>query len=744
MATLKHTSIVPNQIVLTTSPISIDASAALDAESAQGAIGVQDQRGTVRLSQSGKRATWRPESPLSEGQHTLIIDGLSTKSGKPINGGVSVPFFAVSSDSPVPSSLRIESMARFSVGSTEVRRIALGKKPRGRFIEVFKTTHQKTGQPRELAFDENGKKVDWKKLRAELMAAQAKKYGKLHPTLHEKLRKIDANKYIDVAVWLQHKEEPEDRLSLGKTQSAGAPSLVMKQRERLYASGKRFCDSVVKDLGGRRMVADDLAPVVFARVPKSAVSALAKRKDVVGLFHHDTKGIDDLEDSIAIANSDDVHTSGNNGSGVKVAVWERGPDDTSKLTIAGFFDPSQSKKSEHSRHTHAIVKNKESGKPHGHAPSCTLYSANDPSLSALRWAVKDQGCTVISQSFHRSSEPGSSGLSFDDIYKDWLALHWPYPTILQAAGNYWNGDPDNINPPSSEYVNHKGYNSLAVGNHNDSASSMSGSSVFRNPAAPHGDRELPEIAANGTAVTTVGLTKSGTSMAAPAAAGITALLQSTHTSLKFWPEACRAILLAGAKRNITGGTWWQDVVAGNDASDGAGAVDAQEGTAIAKNRRSPSSAASRRGWASGKLTSSDFNSSKLSKFSYKIKVPSFFFGPRHVKVALTWTSKITELNLLGIKLPLSSNLTVDLDLKIYDSHGIQVGYSGSWDNSYEVAEFEAKPGETYTIRIRRWSGTDTTWYGIAWTVTGGLSLVNLLMQSNLSSRALRDLQHFGD
>jgi hypothetical protein len=63
---------------------------------------------------------------------------------------------------------------------------------------------------------------------------------------------------------------------------------------------------------------------------------------------------------------------------------------------------------------------------------------------------------------------------------------------------------------------------------------------------------------------------------------------------------------------------------------------------------------------------------------------------------------------------------VDLDLQVFDSQGIQVGYSGSWDNSYEIAEFEGRPGEIYTIKIRRWSGTDSVWYGIAWTVTGGL------------------------
>ncbi|MFN2139018.1 MAG: hypothetical protein ACK2U5_00960 [Candidatus Promineifilaceae bacterium] len=26
------------------------------------------------------------------------------------------------------------------------------------------------------------------------------------------------------------------------------------------------------------------------------------------------------------------------------------------------------------------------------------------------------------------------------------------------------------------------------------------------------------------------------------------------------------------------------------------------------------------------------------------------------------------------------------------------------------------------IRVRRWSGTESTWFGIAWTVTGGLLL----------------------
>jgi Subtilase family len=173
-----------------------------------------------------------------------------------------------------------------------------------------------------------------------------------------------------------------------------------------------------------------------------------------------------------------------------------------------------------------------------------------------------RGCTVISQSFHRDSEQTESAPSFDDIYKDYLALQWPYPTILHAAGN----------GSSTEFVNHKGYNTLTVGSHDDTATAMAGDSVFRNPASTHSDRELPELAANGTAVTLLGQTMSGTSFAAPAAAGCTALMQEADATLQSWPEGCRAILLAGASKNVAGNTWWTDRSAAVDARDGSGSV----------------------------------------------------------------------------------------------------------------------------------------------------------------------------
>jgi hypothetical protein len=458
---------------------------------------------------------------------------------------------------------------------------------------------------------------------------------------------------------------------------------------------------------------------VYAELTREQIDTLAARRDVLALFLHETEGFDDLTNSMGIANSDDVHATGINGSGVNVAIWENAPDDTTNLVIAARFKSSGLTTAQHARHTHGIVRNIEANAPHGHAPSCSLHSANSKDLDALIWAA-NKGCTVISQSFHRSSEPKSAGLSFEDIYKDYLALHWPFPTICQAAGNYWNGDYDNIQPPEDEYVNHKGFNGLVVGNHDDTASAMSGSSVYRNPSSSHGDRELPEIAANGTDVTAVGLTMSGTSMASPAAAGCVALLQHQNSSLKSWPEGCRAIMLAGAKRNVAGNTWWQDVIGNADPADGTGAVDALEGINITKNRRSQNASATRRGWDIGTLRSRDFNADKRSKFVYRVQVPSGFFSPRHVKAALAWDSRVTTFSQFGTPIPISSTLAVDFDLMIYNSRGALVGYSGSYDNSYEIAEFEGMPGETYDIRIRRWSGSDDTWFGIAWTVTGGL------------------------
>jgi len=176
-----------------------------------------------------------------------------------------------------------------------------------------------------------------------------------------------------------------------------------------------------------------------------------------------------------------------------------------------------------------------------------------------------------------------------------------------------------------------------------------------------------------------------------------------------WQEGNRAILLAGATVNVSGNTWQQDMLAGVDASDGTGALNAEESLQIALNKMSLNNSASTRGWNVGTFNNSSFGSGSQpeSIFSYNILVPSI--GDNHVKVALAWNSKVT-------KSPATSELVMDIDILVYDGSNL-VASSASRDNSYEIAEFDGVAGRTYTVKFRRTSGVgEWTYYGVAWSV----------------------------
>lgn len=713
-------NLVRDEILTSHSAIDITTSPNADVDSVVRGVAVRGTDGKVISTRIKGGFKWTSEKGLSPGQHTLVIQPIVNSKSQKLSESLEIPFTVVATNAKVPNNLLIGSFVRLKLVENGVERLSNDKIPDTDYIEFYKATDRKSGKPVSFEIDHKGKQVDGEKILEGHRKKLNSKFGKIHPTLYTLINSRRPPKTVLIDIWYEVEEpeaSPSDRTQ-NECDEASVKKRADEQRKEMYKRSVKFSQSLEDKV--KVVKVDKSAPLITAVVETAAMRELASNKEVAGLLLRETEGIEDLGNSIAIAGSDVVQSGGEDGSGVKVAVWESGPSDTSNLVISDEYKNNPST-SDHSQNVHAIIRNNESGTPNGHAPGCSLYSANDKDRDALTWAVEDKECTVINQSFHRSSEPGSGALSGDDLYGDYLAVRYPYPLIVHAAGNFWNGDVDNINPPSSEFVNHKGYNTISVGNHNDSASAMSTDSVFRNPSSSHGDRELPEICANGTGVTADGITMGGTSMASPAVVGVSALIQGANTILKHWPEGCRAILLASATKNITGNTWWQDVSIGVDALDGAGAVNAVEGTNVARNRKSANNTPSRRGWDIGLLSSSDFGSDKLSTFEYKISVPNYFFGPRKVKVALAWTSKASKTSILFWSWYMSQ-LTVDLDLLIYDENGAQVGYSGSWDNSYEIAEFTGQPGKTYTIKIRRWSGTDSTWFGIAWTVTGGFSI----------------------
>ena len=728
-------NLVRDEILITNSSISITTPLNANLDSVIRSIGVPGVDGKVSQTRQKGGFVWTAENGLPSGRHKMVIDPIVDAKSQKLSDPIEITFTVITTNSRIESNLLIGSFVRIKLVQNGVERLPNDKISDKDYIEFYKAIDRKSGKPVSFEFDQKGNRVDGEKILENHRSKLNSKYGKIHPTLFSLINSEKPPKNVLIDIWYEVEEAealPSER-ALNECDQESTNKRAEEQRQEMYERSIKFGKSLKGII--EHVKTDEIAPLVTVKAETSIIRKLAENKEVAGILLHETDGIEDLEDSIAIAGSDVVHSNGEEGSGVKAAVWESGPASNSNLAIAGKYKTSPST-SNHSQNVHAIIRNKESDTPDGHAPKCSLYSANDKDRDALTWAVKDKGCTLINQSFHRSSEPGSSTLSGDDIYGDYLALRSPYPLIVHAAGNFWNGDSDNINPPSSEYVNHKGYNTLSVGNHNDNASAMASSSVFRNPSSSHGDRELPEICANGVGVTADGITMTGTSQASPAVVGVAALIQGTNTSLKHWPEACRAILLASATKNVVGNTWWQDVSNGVDAKDGAGVVNAIEGCNIANNRRRANDPAKRRGWDVGLLSSSNFGSNKLSTFEYKVSIPNYIFGPRKVKVALAWTSKTKKTSFLFWSWYMSK-LKVDLDLIIYDDNGSVVGYSGSWDNSFEIAEFTGQPGKTYTIKIRRWSGTDSTWYGIAWTVTGGITITlnPELLQAN---RLLRE------
>ncbi|MDX1417650.1 MAG: S8 family serine peptidase [Candidatus Promineifilaceae bacterium] len=594
-------------------------------------------------------------------------------------------------------------------------------------VTVTKVWNPAEDRVDQTAVDSQGRQVDLDQLRRQEMRAYVARYKKLHPALYEEVRRAPANRSVPIALWVYVSEDFIDKNRylhrsdepplLASAPSPGTPPPpLLAYRQRIRRAVEEVEQKITQELGLRVSGRLQIAPVLHLEATRQQLDALARLPEITNIYLYEPQGIDDLNSSLSVSKANSVlNTMGYRGSDIRVGIWEEGPDDISKLRIEEHFDAARARKSSHARLVTAIIKNRQGAAPRGYAPDAKIYSANRYTLDALEWAVKDKRCSVINQSFHRRSEAQNGTLSLDDVVKDYLAVHYPFPTIVQAAGNLGG---DGVSPRANEYVNHKGYNSLSIANHNDTASSISASSARRNPPTTHKDRELPELSANGVAVSAVGLSMSGTSFASPAVAGTVALIQNANNRLIYWPEGCRAILLAAAGKNISGRTWWEDVRAKTDGADGAGALNAQEAVRIARSYKLPNSTASLRGWYVGTYSDGSFGANGFSRDEFKVQIPDRRRGRRKVKIALTWNSApvYTRFNLFGASHRVAvSLLSMDLDLIIYDRR-TPVAHSLSFDNSYEIAEFSGQPGKTYTIKVRRNSGSGHSYYGLAWTV----------------------------
>jgi hypothetical protein len=333
----------------------------------------------------------------------------------------------------------------------------------------------------------------------------------------------------------------------------------------------------------------------------------------------------------------------------------------------------------------------------------------------------------------------------EDRYFDWLALQPPFPTIVAAAGNL--GTP--------KYAHNKLRNGMVVGGSQEGASQMVpdcssywpspdrgqhtiwgmfGKPVYAenvgsqsvNPVTMYGDWELPHVVApatNGCLRVAAAEPEKGTGGTSAATAMVSAgvaQLQEINPALKYWPEACKAIVLAAADEDV-------DHVPLNltdaiDDRDGAGEINLGAQLVLgqpANRRAAPDTVPALYGYDYGTFAFLDPAmflapaglSAPPGDYYHHYRVRSE--TSQQIRVVLVWNSTPT----CDAPENCTANEAIVPDLDLYVVEGesnVPVAASESYDSNHEVIQFQAAAGVTYRVKISWRGGGLRSWYAVAW------------------------------
>jgi hypothetical protein len=585
-------------------------------------------------------------------------------------------------------------------------------KSSGRTITVEKTLDPRTGIQSSGARDEAGVPVDYFALLRKERELAAEPPRKLVSPLPERLAEAGGAPVI-VGVWVKFDPKNVDfrtdyhrQLEDGVKPDVARAWLVAQvaQGNLLAIEGAvpLLATSGAEIIGNARF-----APLVFVLANAAQVEALSALDVVQGLYANVTFR-DTTDDAIATHRWNRVHNYNIRGDGVRVAVLEdNGIDDaacvSNILNVVGWANANHniqdhptgsasvigSMNSTHPGHARGIEILSANGTTAGGAPS---YNTNDI-IAASDWAI-GQGADVVNCSFGFNNTP--LVLQMIDRYVDYQ-VRFTTVTFAVSAGNN-GGVGDDVSSPGVAY------NCITVGAIDDantpqwSDDIMASYSSFDDPTSTHGDREKPEVAAEGTNMDLLDLGcaftyfASGTSFAAPGVAGMCGALMQMDSTLRSWPEAMKAIMMAAGTHNLEGSSRLSDV-------DGAGGMNGlQAYNTVAGSK-----------YYIGSLTPSSFTTNGY--FTRDI----YLQGGDKTRVVLVWDSLAS-----GPAAYATDVLDADLDIAIYQgagqTSGVYMGGSASWDNPYEIAEFCPPTTGWYTVAVNdfRFDGT-SEYYAIAWT-----------------------------
>ena len=569
-----------------------------------------------------------------------------------------------------------------------------------------------TDEVLSIAMDSNGKEADLKTLRKTEGEIYRAKYGKLDPFLYDLIGALRSSDKVKVAFWLNLKEDLDakdprtDKDDLNKEE---VERLIALRQEQLRKATGDATKSLKSYLGKKKFKVEEaslIAPVVYTTVTVKSLATLAQRADVRRIYYAENINEDYMDIAAKAIRADQVwNTHSESGEGAKIAIVEDSRvdfDNTCLVNNLGTRVPNDANVDNHATATAGMAASNDATF-RGIAFGAGIYSANGTDYSdANMSAALDAGSVyahILNNSWGPQCGNADGSMNVHARHADYI-VRYGWDTVVAAAGN-------NGNCQGFEFVGGvaTGFNVIAVGNYDDAGTedhsddSMSGSSSFEDPTSAHGDRQKPEVAAPGTLITSLlmappgqcatGLagSGSGTSFSSPIVAGEAALIMGAKPSLKLFPEAVKALILAGATDNIEGSARLSE-------KDGAGGVNALTSVGSAINNRYD--------WML--VRPSSFNASGY------IEVPlGFAFVGSRIKVALVWDS-----NPSGATDDFDTDtLEADLDLNVRGPNTSR--WSASWDNSYEIVDFVASRSGTYKLRIYNYRFDGTKEYvAVAW------------------------------
>ncbi len=483
---------------------------------------------------------------------------------------------------------------------------------------------------------------------------------------------------------------------------------LWEARQAVYAAAAEAVEAHVTALGGTVAYVSTSAPLVFLDLPSGGVAGLAERAEVLSLGLEQTWSTFMASAGVTVGAN---WTSGNGdqGNGVRVAVVEYA-NASNGGDLAGQVVERFSTNGNIVTHIHptwvagAIASKSVTWR--GVAPGADVVSAgtgnSSPGLSTDRaviaatdWAVSPSGgdADIVNTSFGQDTSTGAEeGRRYFD------SVGWEdNRLVVSSSGNFSTFGNWNVVSPGT------GYNVLTVGGVNDRNSGGTGDDVlwfgsdgasYRDPDGtawnPHGDFNKPNLSAPAVSVRTAnGTIGDGTSISSPIVAGIGAQLLARSPSLATWPEAARAVLMAGANRRtpLPGGGFSRD-------HEGVGTASARWSNRVLDNGLWG-------GWTFGSMSEGQ----TLTRDIEVVKGQS-------VRVAVAWSSHTSGSSNLGK----TDVLRADLDLVVRQPNGSTTG-SFSFDNSYEAVDVVASGTGTMRIEVRheRFDASSEP-YGLAWTV----------------------------